>query len=50
MDYIRKSCPICGNEFFVLDNVKVNVVYCTLICLSESQEKMNENRFPSSLV
>ena len=50
MDYIRKSCPICGNEFFVLNTVKVNEVYCTLKCLLESQENMNENRYSLSLV
>ncbi len=50
MDYIRKSCPKCGNEFFVLNTVKGNEVYCTLKCLSESQEKMNKNRLSSSLV
>jgi hypothetical protein len=41
MDYIKKICPICRNEFIVLNSVKEKAIYCTLKCLSESQDTMN---------
>jgi hypothetical protein len=44
MDYIKKICPICRNEFVVLDIVEEKAVYCTLKCLLESQEKIDKNR------
>ena len=44
MDYIKKICPICGNEFIILNTVEEKAVYCTLKCLSESQDKTNKNR------
>ena len=43
MNYIRKYCPNCGNEFVVLENVKRKDVYCTLQCLSEFHYKLKEN-------
>jgi hypothetical protein len=49
MNYKRKFCPICRNEFVVLNDVEEKAVYCTLKCLSESQDKMN-NGLSSSLV
>jgi hypothetical protein len=47
MNYIRKSCPNCGNEFVVLKNVERKAVYCTLKCLLELQHKLKENEIPS---
>lgn len=44
MDYIRKLCPSCGNEFMVMKNVEEKAVYCTLKCLSKSQNQIDENR------
>ena len=44
MDYIKKISPICGNEFIILNTVEEKAVYCTLKCLSESQDKTNKNR------
>jgi hypothetical protein len=41
MDYITKICPICRKEFIILNAVEEKAVYCTLKCLSESQDKMN---------
>lgn len=49
MNYIRKNCPNCGNEFVVLENVERKDVYCTLKCLSECQYKLKESEV-SSLV
>jgi hypothetical protein len=43
MNYIRKYCPNCGNEFVVLENVKRKDVYCTIQCTSEFNYKMKEN-------
>lgn len=37
MDYVRKICPICGNEFIVLKKVEGKAIYCTLECLSVAQ-------------
>jgi transcription elongation factor Elf1 len=49
MNYIRKNCPNCGNEFVVLENVEKKAVYCTLKCLLEFQYKLKENEVPSLL-
>lgn len=40
MNYIRKICPNCGNEFVVLTAVEEKAVYCTLECLSEYQDEL----------
>jgi hypothetical protein len=40
MNYIKKICPICKNEFLVLTNAEEKAVYCTLKCLSESQGRL----------
>ena len=40
MNYIRKICPTCGNEFVVLKSVEGKAVYCTLECLSEFQGEL----------
>ena len=42
MNYIRKICPICREEFFVLDNAQEKAVYCNLKCLLESIDRMSE--------
>ena len=41
MEYVTKTCPICGNEFTVLKKVEEKAIYCTLECLSAAQGKMN---------
>ena len=38
MGYVKKVCPVCGSEFFVLDDVEEKAVYCTLECLARAQE------------
>ena len=38
MVYVRKICPVCGKEFFVLESVSEKAVYCTLECLAKAQE------------
>jgi hypothetical protein len=43
MDYIRKICPICKNEFIVLNTAQEKAVYCTIKCLSESKDNMHKN-------
>ncbi len=40
MKYIRKICPICGNEFIVLKDMEEKAVYCTLECLSDAQNHL----------
>ncbi|WP_156151218.1 hypothetical protein [Methanosarcina sp. WWM596] len=35
--YIKKICPICNTEFFVLESVADKAVYCTLGCLVKAQ-------------
>ncbi|MGB9929214.1 MAG: hypothetical protein ACPK85_12570 [Methanosarcina sp.] len=39
MVYVKKRCPICGNEFVVLENVEGKANYCTIACLIKAQEK-----------
>jgi len=38
MKYIKKICPICNTEFFVLETVDEKAIYCTLECLGKAQE------------
>ncbi|MDY9926376.1 hypothetical protein [Methanosarcina sp.] len=38
MKYIKKICPICNHEFFVLKAVEDKAFYCTLECLIKAQE------------
>jgi hypothetical protein len=45
MVYVKKICPVCGSEFFVLKNAEEKAVYCTLACLTEGQENL-EQRVP----
>lgn len=40
MEYIRKICPVCGNEFIVLKGMEEKAVYCTLECLLEAQDHL----------
>ncbi|WP_440953880.1 hypothetical protein ACSAZK_09235 [Methanosarcina sp. Mfa9] len=37
MGYVKKVCPVCGREFFVLESVAEKAVYCTLECLERGQ-------------
>jgi hypothetical protein len=39
MSYIKKTCPVCGKEFFVLKNAEEKAIYCTLACLTRVQDK-----------
>lgn len=48
MDYIRKVCPICKEEFFVLDTASEKAEYCNFKCLLESVDKMSEINFIES--
>lgn len=48
MVYIKKICPVCGTEFFVLKDAEEKAVYCTLNCLMIAQEKLKiEVNYPS---
>ncbi|WP_440945513.1 hypothetical protein ACSAZL_15480 [Methanosarcina sp. T3] len=47
MEYVRKTCPICGSEFIVLKKVEEKAIYCTLECLSASQGKMKREKVSS---
>ncbi len=44
MEYIMKTCPICGREFVVLKEVEEKAVYCTLECLLVSQRTMKGDK------
>ncbi|HWQ48506.1 MAG TPA: hypothetical protein VN414_06085 [Methanosarcina sp.] len=46
MKYIRKVCPVCGSEFIVLKNREEKAVYCTLHCLSISENKLIKSISP----
>jgi hypothetical protein len=46
MEYIRKTCPICGNKFVVLKKVEGKAIYCTLKCLSIAQGKAKREKVP----
>ncbi|HEY3362615.1 MAG TPA: hypothetical protein VGK06_12595 [Methanosarcina sp.] len=50
MNYIRKICPNCGNEFVILESVEEKAIYCTLKCLLEFQYKPTENKVSSLLI
>ncbi|WP_197073959.1 MULTISPECIES: hypothetical protein [unclassified Methanosarcina] len=39
MVYVKKICPVCGNEFFVLKSAEEKAVYCTLACLATAQDR-----------
>ncbi|WP_196296682.1 hypothetical protein [Methanosarcina mazei] len=47
MEYVRKTCPMCGNEFVVLKKVEEKAIYCTLECLSASQGKIKRENASS---
>jgi hypothetical protein len=38
MEYVKKICPTCGNEFFVLKTADKKAIYCTLECLTKVQK------------
>jgi hypothetical protein len=48
MSHVKKTCPICGKEFFVLKKVEEKAIYCTLACLIKAQEmyESRETAFP----
>ena len=39
MSHVKKTCPICGKEFFVLKKAEEKAIYCTLACLTKAQDK-----------
>ncbi|MDD2439937.1 MAG: hypothetical protein PHD41_06995 [Methanosarcinaceae archaeon] len=39
MVYIKKICPVCGDEFFVLKDAEEKAIYCTLECLTKAQDE-----------
>jgi transcription elongation factor Elf1 len=49
MSYVKKTCPICGKEFFVLKKAEKKATYCTLECLIKAQGKVESRgmTFPS---
>jgi len=49
MSYVKKTCPICGKEFFVLKKAEEKATYCTLECLIKAQGKVESRgmTFPS---
>lgn len=47
MEYVSKTCPICGSEFIVLKKVEEKAIYCTLECLSAAQERMKREKVSS---
>ncbi|WP_292381552.1 hypothetical protein [Methanosarcina sp. UBA289] len=40
MSYVKKKCPVCGKEFFVLKKAEEKAIYCTLACLTKAQDKL----------
>jgi hypothetical protein len=40
MSYVKKTCPTCGKEFFVLPKAEEKAIYCTLACLAKAQDKL----------
>jgi hypothetical protein len=46
MTYVRKICPACGSEFVVLKNMEEKAVYCTLHCLSISEDEQSKSSSP----
>ncbi|WP_176722094.1 MULTISPECIES: hypothetical protein [Methanosarcina] len=49
MSYVKKTCPVCGKEFFVLKKAEEKATYCTLECLIKAQGKVESRgiTFPS---
>jgi hypothetical protein len=49
MTYVKKICPMCGKEFFVLEKAEEKATYCTLACLIKAQSKVESRgvNFPS---
>jgi hypothetical protein len=50
MSHVKKTCPICGKEFFVLKKVEEKAIYCTLECLIKAQEMYEPREFSQPLV
>ena len=46
MKYIKKFCPICNTEFFVLRNMEEKAFYCTLECMGKAQEDSGMQESP----
>lgn len=44
MEYVKKVCPICCSEFFVLKSADEKAVYCTLECLAKAQENLGTRK------
>ncbi|MHC1755326.1 MAG: hypothetical protein AB9861_07835 [Methanosarcina sp.] len=49
MEYVKKTCPICGNEFVVLKKVEEKAIYCTLECLSAAQGRVRREKVSASM-
>lgn len=50
MYYIKKSCPICGNEFTILNTAEEKAIYCTIKCLSDSLKKEKSSEYSALFV
>ncbi|WP_410508590.1 hypothetical protein RSJ42_17910 [Methanosarcina hadiensis] len=48
VEYVTKTCPVCGHEFVVLEKVEKKAIYCTLECLSVAQGKISK-KVPSAI-
>lgn len=44
MSYVKKACPVCGKEFFVLRKAEEKAIYCTLACLTKAQDKCESRK------
>jgi transcription elongation factor Elf1 len=49
MEYVTKTCPICGSEFVVLEEVEKKAIYCTLKCLLTAQGKVKRGKASSGI-
>jgi hypothetical protein len=47
MEYIEKTCPICGSKFIILQKVEQKAVYCKLECLSAAQGRTKRGKVSS---
>jgi hypothetical protein len=47
MEYVSKTCPVCGSEFVVMKMVEEKAIYCKLECLSASQGKIKREKVSS---
>lgn len=49
MKHIIKICPVCGNQFVVLESMEEKAIYCTIKCFLESQDQTSKDETSTSL-